>query len=142
MGTKAETYQAPGITSGKSRARQSGPLEVVTSDAGGNLATDGGRIFRDIDENRSGVALAVAMDNPDLVGNERFGVAGHWGHFEGANAAGFTAMGVLGNNFIREGDRIAISGGFGVGFSDGSGDDVWGGRVGGQWTWGRTSTLQ
>jgi hypothetical protein len=31
-------------------------------------------------------------------------------------------------------DRVAISGGFGVGFSDGDGDDVYGGRIGLQWT--------
>jgi hypothetical protein len=29
---------------------------------------------------------------------------------------------------------VAVSGGFGVGFSTGSGDDVFGGRVGLQWT--------
>ena len=32
MGTSQDTYQAPGITSSLSRSRQSGPLEVVTSD--------------------------------------------------------------------------------------------------------------
>jgi hypothetical protein len=29
---------------------------------------------------------------------------------------------------------VAVSGGFGVGFSEGDGDDVVGGRVGLQWT--------
>ena len=33
-----------------------------------------------------------------------------------------------------EHDRVAISGGFGVGFSQGDGDEVFGGRVGLQWT--------
>ena len=54
-------------------------------------------------------------------------------------------MGVLGYDVLSRGDRVAVSGGFGVGFEDGnnngfhgsSGDDVWGGRVGAQWTWGR-----
>jgi hypothetical protein len=149
MGTSADTYKAPGITSGLSRSRQSGPLEVVTSDATGNLATDGGEIFnsldrafRRIDENRSGVAMALAMENPDLTGNERFGVATHWGTFEGANALSFAAMGVLGHDFITKGDRVAVSGGFGVGFDDGSGDDVWGGRAGVQWTWGNSYAVK
>ena len=31
-------------------------------------------------------------------------------------------------------DRVAVSGGFGVGFDYGSGDEVYGGRVGLQWT--------
>jgi hypothetical protein len=43
-------------------------------------------------------------------------------------------MGVLGHNFVTENDRVAVSGGFGVGFSEGDGDDVFGGRVGLQWT--------
>jgi hypothetical protein len=50
----------------------------------------------------------------------------------------WSAMGVLGYDVLSRGDRVAVSGGFGVGFEDGnSGDDVWGGRVGAQWTWGR-----
>ena len=87
-----------------------------------------------IDENQSGVALAMAIQNPDLVGSERFGVATNWGNFEGANALGLSLMGVLGNNLIALNDRVAVSGGFGVGFDYGSGDNVYGGRVGLQWT--------
>jgi hypothetical protein len=117
----------------------------VTSDANGNLATDGGDIFRrlknvegDVDEARSGVALAISIENPDLTGNERFGVAMNYGNFEGASALSWSAMGVLGYDVLSRGDRVAVSGGFGVGFEDGNnGDDVWGGRVGAQWTWGR-----
>ncbi len=144
FGTKQETYTTPGITSGLSKSRQSGPLEVVTTDADGNLASDGGSIFRRLsnvqkqsDENQSGVALAISMENPDLVGNERFGVAMNYGNFEGASALSWSGMGVLGYDVLRPGDRVAVSGGFGVGFEEGSGDDVWGGRVGAQWTWGR-----
>ncbi len=156
FGTSSETYTTPGITSGLSKNRQSGPLEVVTSDAGGNLATDGGNIFNQLnrltrrtDELYPGVALAISMENPDLTGNERFGVAMNWGNFEGSNALSWSAMGVLGYDVLSRGDRVAVSGGFGVGFVDGSNnntfgnglgssnDNVWGGRVGAQWTWGR-----
>ena len=38
-GTASNTYTMPGITSAASRAAQSGPTQVVTSDAAGNLAT-------------------------------------------------------------------------------------------------------
>jgi hypothetical protein len=134
VGTRSESYTAPGITSSLSRSRQSGPTQIVTSDINGNLATDGGRFLDQVDQNQSGVALAMAIGNPDLTGNERFGVAANWGNFEGANALGAALMGVLGNNFVAKGDRVAISGGFGVGFSEGDGDDVYGGRIGLQWT--------
>ena len=156
FGTKNDTYTAPGITSGLSKNRQSGPLEVVTSDAGGNLATDGGSIFNQLnrlnrrsDQAFAGVALALAAVGPDLAGNERFGVSANWGNFEGSNAFGMGFEGVLGYDMLTRGDRIALTGGFGVGFEDGSNnnnfghsfgssdDDVWGGRVGAQWTWGR-----
>ena len=90
LGTKNQTYTAPGITSGLSRSRQSGPLEVVTSDANGHLATDNGQLFHELnnigneaDRVRSGVALAIAMAGPDLTGNERFGVSANWGNFDG-----------------------------------------------------------
>jgi myo-inositol-hexaphosphate 3-phosphohydrolase len=68
----------------------------------------------------------------------------NYGNFEGTSALSWSAMGVLGYDVFSRGDRVAVSGGFGVGFEDGndgwhgsSGDDVWGGRVGAQWTWGR-----
>jgi hypothetical protein len=137
-GTPNQTITAPGITSNLSRSRQSGPLEVVTSDAGGNLATDGGQIFQRLDENREGVALALAAVNPDLTGDERFGMSANWGNFDGANAFGMGFEGVVGHGWITQGDRVAVTGGWGVGFADGRGDDVFGGRVGAQWTWGAT----
>jgi autotransporter adhesin len=39
FGTASNTYTMGGITSAASRAAQSGPTQIVTSDAGGNLAT-------------------------------------------------------------------------------------------------------
>ena len=136
LGTGDHTYTARGITSGLSRSRQTGPLEVVTSDAGGHLATDGGEIFKRLDEAESGIALAMSMEDPDLIGNERFGMRANYGNFEGASALSWTFAGVLGRDVLKPGDRTSLGGGFGVGFEEGQGDDVWGGRVGAQWTWG------
>jgi len=135
FGTTSDTYTASGITSSLSRSRQSGPLQVVTSDANGNLATDGGNIFRRLDENAQGVALALAAVNPDLTGNEHFGITANWGGFDGANAFGMGFEGVVGHGWLMAGSRAAITGGWGVGFADGNGSDVFGGRVGGQLTW-------
>jgi hypothetical protein len=153
FGTASNTYTMAGITSGASKTAQGAPTSLVTSNASGDLAaytfselglastTDLtainqhlSQLDRRTDENMSGVALAMAITNPDLTGSEKFGVAANWGSFEGANALGAALMGVLGNNFLVEHDRVAISGGFGVGFDNGSGDDVFGGRVGLQWT--------
>ena len=121
FGTRQDTYRAPGITSQLSKNRQNGDLEIVTSDAAGNLATDGGDTFKHfevidkrldnrddkrIDENKSGVALAISIENPDLVANERFGVAMNYGNFEGASALSWSAMGVLGYDVLSRGDRL------------------------------------
>ena len=77
-------------------------------------------VEEDVDSAFSGVALAISMENPDLTGNERFGVAMNYGNFEGASALSWSAMGVLGYDVLSGGDRVAVSGGFGVGFEDGT----------------------
>lgn len=80
IGTGSSTYSLAGIASEESRAAQSGPVQVVTSDAGGNLATaDLSSFFPDIggledrigslenyaaesrQEARQGIAAAMAM---------------------------------------------------------------------------------
>jgi hypothetical protein len=83
-----------------------------------------------INANTAGVAIALALENPDLTGNERFGLAMNWGMFNGAHALGLSATGVLGHNILGEGDRLAVSGGFGISTSN-----VMGGRVGAQLSW-------
>jgi hypothetical protein len=135
FGTSSSTYTTPGITSAQSRSRQSGPLEVVTTDANGNLASDGGEIFKRLDEAESGIAMSIAMQNPDLVAGERFGVAMNAGFYEGAEAMAVSAQGVVGYNVFGDGDRFAVSGGVGVGFGNDRGQEVVGGRVGAQLTW-------
>ncbi len=135
FGTSSNTYSTPGITSAQSKSRQSGPLEVVTTDANGNLASDGGEIFKRLDEAELGIAMSIAMQNPDLVAGEKFGVAMNAGFYEGAEAMAISAQGVVGYNVFGDGDRFAVSGGVGVGFGNDRGQEVVGGRVGGQLTW-------
>ncbi|MEO8493925.1 MAG: hypothetical protein ABI614_02565 [Planctomycetota bacterium] len=106
-GTATNTYTAPGITSAASKATQTGPLEIVTSDADGNLAsqTSAGlglattadtmmlqqgidRNSQGIDRNTSGVAMAMAMSGiPNtLPADATYGISANWGTFGGENA--------------------------------------------------------
>ncbi len=62
-------------------------------------------------------------------------MAANWGTFDGANAMSASVMGVLGRDFLFTGSRLAVSGGIGVGFQTGGGDNVAGGRAGMQLTW-------
>jgi len=139
FGTANNTYTMPGITSDASRSAQSGPLEVVTSDGAGNLATDGGELFKNDSRNEAGVAAAMALQNPDLRGDMTFAVAANVGFFEDSTALGFTALGQVGENMLGMGERIAVGGG--VSFSvdepsfGGRTEDAVGGRVGVEMGW-------
>ncbi len=140
LGTETNTYRMAGLTSADSRAAQSGPLEIATTDANGHLASDGGTVFTTLSQQGAGIAIANALENPDLVGHEQFGLAANFGFFEGSSALGITAMGVLGRNFMGSGERWALSGGVGVSLSEEKyggrkSDTVVGGRAGLQVTW-------
>jgi len=50
LGTGEDTLRAPGVTSQKSKDRQSGALQVLTTDEDGHVASDGGQIFETLDD--------------------------------------------------------------------------------------------
>ncbi|MFP3944857.1 MAG: hypothetical protein ACLFWF_13245 [Alphaproteobacteria bacterium] len=135
LGTSGNTYTAPGITSRLSKIRQSGPLELVTTDAAGHLASDGGAVFEAVGEVQAGVALALALESPDLAPTESFAVRAGYGNFEGdSHAFGLSAIGSL----TAAGQRWTWDAGFGAGWADFAGRDseaTWGGRAGLQWAW-------
>lgn len=64
-----------------------------------------------IDETEEGIAVSLALENPDLVGAESFGLAINYGNWEGSSAIGISAVGVIGNNLLMYGDRVAVGGG-------------------------------
>jgi autotransporter adhesin len=123
-------------------------VQVVTSDAGGNLATmdiaalaGGGTDLteinsrldqhdskldqhdRKIEKNTEGIAIALAMAGvPTLTQSETFAMSANWGTFEGEN--GFAAGGAL-----RVGQNMQVNGGLGFG-----GEAV-GGRAGVRLGW-------
>jgi trimeric autotransporter adhesin len=135
FGTPSSTYVAPGITSAASKAAQSGPLQIVTSDTGGNLATNtaaglglaslndltgiNARI-NDVDGRTTkalnGVSMAFAMaGTPWLLPAERFAVSVDWGTFQGTNALALTAAYRLGTNVQANGGVAYGANGGGVG---------------------------
>ena len=142
FGTARSTYVAPGITSAASKAAQSGPLQIVTSDAGGNLATNtaaglglasltditginsqiGGINTRinDLDGRTTKALNAVSMafalaGTPWLVPTERFAVSMDWGTFQGTNALALNAAFRLGTNVQANGGLAYGANGGGAG---------------------------
>jgi hypothetical protein len=102
---------------------------LVATDAANKRYVDS-EIARLDDQLSAGIAMATALENPDLTGRETFGVMVNYGNYEGSSAIAVTAMGVLGYNVLEPGDRVSLGGG--VGFSTDEGQV--GGRVGLQWT--------
>lgn len=84
-----------------------------------------------LNEQAEQTAISNALEDPDLVGVENFGLRMNWGGTEGENARGFSAAGVLGRNVLSYNDRLAVSGAVGFGLQH----DQVGGRVGAQLTW-------
>ncbi len=132
IGTQNQTVAAPGITSGLSKARQNGPLEIVTSDNGGNLATAGAgdlglatqsqlnSVSNRTDEAVTGVAMAFAMaGSTTLMPGEKFAFTSNWGTFQGEN-------GVAADAAIRVASNVQLNGAVAVGL----GENIAGGRVG------------
>ena len=60
-----------------------------------------------------------------------FGLRANFGAYGGQHALGFSAIGVLDQNVFGNGEKLALSGGFGIGTSDRN----IGGRIGAQLTW-------
>ena len=114
VGDDSSTYTLSGITSADSLAAQSGPIEVLTTDANGNLASDGGAfsaglssVRDDVDENTGGIALALATSNiPALNHGERISIGLGFGTFGGET-------GYAGGANIRITDRITARASFG-----------------------------
>ena len=112
---------------------------MITTDAGGNLASDGGEVFRKIARIDAGVALSIAMQTPALSGQQNFGLRVGYGNFDrDANAFGVSAIGVVCRGCWGQTDQIAIDAAAAVGSSSfmtyGSGT-VGAARLGVQWTW-------
>jgi trimeric autotransporter adhesin len=137
FGTASTTYTASGINSDLSRDRQSGRLGIVTSDNFGNLASDNGALYKEVSRVKSAAAVSMALADPILADTQHFAVKLNWGGFDGANAVGVTASGLLRRDLITKGDQLTLSGGVGYGESSvtGNSESTVGGHAGAQLAW-------
>lgn len=117
IGTVSNTYTFAGITSAARLATQSRPLEVVTTDANGNLASDGAVIFDAIGQNgqgmeqaNHGVALALAMDARYVPADQTFPLSAAFGTYQGSDALAFSGA-------WRPDSNVQVVMGFGMGLS-------------------------
>jgi hypothetical protein len=144
FGTAGNTYTMPGLTSAASKAQQVGPLQIVTSDSGGNLATNtaaglglattadiaglngqiGGlqseinALGRRDKELADGIAVSLALSQPVLPSGKTVALNLGWGNFEGSNGFGATGALVFTPNWNNT--AVVLHGGVGVGTDTGS----------------------
>lgn len=139
FGTASNTYTMTGITSAASKAAQSGTLQLVTSDAAGNLATaplaaagvastgDIAGINAQLNDLTSrsnkaytGVAMAFAMAGvPTVLPHEKIAMTMNYGNFQGTNGLALNAA-------VRLGEYVQLNGGIGYGINE----NIAGGRIG------------
>ncbi|GAB5443217.1 MAG: hypothetical protein Fues2KO_35660 [Fuerstiella sp.] len=136
FGTTSNTYTAPGITSAASTAAQTGPRQIVTSDASGNLATDTpaglglasstdlSSVQQDVRHNSEGVAMAMALGGiPNVLPQgKNYAVSSAWGGFNGENAVSLGGSAALSDNLYFSGGAAlstgrTVSGGGRAGFT-------------------------
>jgi trimeric autotransporter adhesin len=133
FGTASNTYRLPGLPSAASASAQSGPTQVVTTDAFGNLGTTqitglgfpsaaasvvdlstlNNRIdalSRKIRKGYTGVAMGFAMAGvPTVLPNEKAAFTVNWGTFQGENGAALIGA-------VRIYHNLQFQGGFSYGF--------------------------
>jgi hypothetical protein len=148
FGTVTNTYTMSGITSDTSKAAQGKPTHLVTSNSGGDLAaytpsqlglvttadlagfaTKGdvsslqskiNHLGQRDSELTEGLAAVVSLAQPVLLPGQHFAMRAGWGGFDGSNAVGFSAAGVVANNLLRPGfGTLVLDGGVGVGTDEG-----------------------
>ena len=78
LGTGEDTLRAPGVTSQKSKDRQSGALQVLTTDEDGHVASDGGQIFETLDNHEGRI-----KGNSDKNDEQDSALADHEGRIKG-----------------------------------------------------------
>jgi len=126
VGTSVNTYTMAGITSNASRAAQTGPLEVVTTDRFGNLASDGGAfqsqfqgqidaLGRRDGELADGIAIALALQQPIFHSGQKFAGRLGYGNFDGSNALALSLAGVVDKGSFGPTSSITLDGGVGFG---------------------------
>jgi trimeric autotransporter adhesin len=73
-----------------------------------------------IDKAFDGTAIALALATPIFQPGQKFVIQGGWGNFEGSNAVGFSAAGLLSRDTFGRGSTVTLSGGIGGGTNTGT----------------------
>lgn len=109
-------------------------LEGAVASQGEEINQINNRIgqLRDRDrELAGGIAIAMALDQPNLLAGQEFAFRVGWGNFDGSNALGVSAAGLVSKDVFGAGSTMVLD----VGVGASSVDDMVGGKAGITFGW-------
>lgn len=134
FGTATSTHTMSGVASAASAAAQGAPTRIVTSNDAGDLAAQtfaelGIGSAADVSvlqsqvntlgnrdkELADGIAIALALEQPILVGQQKFALRGGYGNFDGESALGLSATALVSRSTFGPGTSVMLDAGIGYG---------------------------
>ena len=98
---------------------------------GANLQSEINSLGRRDQELADGIAISLALAQPIMTANQTFAMRVGWGNFDGSNAIGFSAAGVLNRGYAGPTSSVVLDGGVGMGANE----NVVAGRAGVTFGW-------
>jgi hypothetical protein len=92
----------------------------VAAPIAGTDAANKAYVDKGVNKAYEGTAIALAISQPVFLPGQTFAMRAGWGDYEGQNAFGVSAAGVIAHNTFGYGSTVSLDGGIGVGSYSGS----------------------
>ena len=109
-GTKEFLANSSGYISAEGNRIQDVAAPIAGTDAANKAYVDKG-----VNKAYEGTAIALAISQPVFLPGQSFAMRAGWGGYEGQNAFGVSAAGVVARDVFGYGSTVALDGGVGVG---------------------------
>jgi len=90
-------------------------IQDVGTPVNANDAANKAYVDKQANKGFEGTAIALAISQPVFLPGQTFAMRAGWGDYEGQNAFGLSAAGVIAHNVFGYGSTLALDGGVGVG---------------------------
>ena len=90
-------------------------IQDVAAPIAGTDAANKAYVDKGVNKAYEGTAIALAISQPVFLPGQSFAMRAGWGGYEGQNAFGVSAAGVIARDVFGYGSTVALDGGVGVG---------------------------
>jgi hypothetical protein len=104
-------------TSGGYISAEGNRVQNVGTPILGTDATNKAYVDKGLNKAYEGTAIALAISQPVFLPGQTFAIRGGWGDYEGQNAFGVSAAGVIAHNVLGYGSTVSLDAGIGAGNS-------------------------